>query len=478
MVRNMKRAFVVVIAILAVPWPAWAGTINDFGGGSKDAEAILEAPGFSKIVNLSIPAECFVMSATVNVAGMASPGDASAFATDVGLTLNGSVLWAFNGTGYGALGRQDQFSEGSGDMVARFGPAGGSARTTFRLPKNATVTNASMELNCSGPVRLLQIADIISSISPGQLGGAVSPAGDFNADGYGDFLVGARTDPTGGTNAGRAFLYYGGPTIDLVPDLTFTGGPLDMLGYSVADAGDLNGDGYDDIAIGAPRCSAVANEAGRVLVYFGGKNPDGVPDVVLNGSCNERFGSWVDGMGDFNGDGFDDLAVSSDTSNISNDPGKATIFLGGSRMDAQPDLVLKGEAANDYFGWPAVGAGDLNGDGYGDIAVGAILNDAAVASGGSTYVYFGGPVPDNKTDVVIRGKYSSGWLGYSVAGVGDFDGDGYDDLVVGAPENNAAGNQAGAAYIFLGGSASLNAPPADVTLLGETAEDGFGWSVY
>jgi hypothetical protein len=470
----MRRATVMAIAILAFPGLAGAATINDFGDGKTGAIAILETPGFSSIVNLSIPAECFVISATANITGMAAPGNSSAFPTGVELTLNGSVLWAFNGTGYGPLGRQDRFSNGSSEVVARFGPAGGSAKTTFKLPMNANVTAASIELDCSGPVRLLQLADIISMVTPGQFGGAVSSAGDFNADGFGDFLVGARTDPTGGNNAGRAFLYYGGPTIDRVPDLTFTGGPLDMLGSSVADAGDLNGDGYDDIAIGASRSSAVANEAGRVLLYFGGPSPDAVADVVLNGSLNERFGSWVDGLGDFNGDGYDDLAVSSDTSNISNDPGKASIFLGGSPMDPRPDVLLKGEAANDYFGWPAVGAGDLNGDGYGDLAVGAILNDAAVASGGSAYVFFGGPVPDNSTDVVMRGRYSGGWLGYSVAGAGDFDGDGFDDLLAGAPNDYIGGTLSGAGYLFRGGPDMDNIP--DMALVG-APNDRVGHSV-
>ena len=124
-------------------------------------------------------------------------------------------------------------------------------------------------------------------------------------------------------------------------------------------------------------------------------------------------------------------------------------------------------------------ARDFNGDGYADVVVGAPQNDAGGADAGRACQFLGGPGdgPDAEADAVFTGS-SLERFGWSVATGVDVNGDGYDDLVVGAPENNAAGNQAGAAYIFLGGSASLNAPPADVTLLGETAEDGFGWSVY
>ena len=448
--------------------------VHDLGGGSLQATAVLDPPAFYDTVNLTLPAECFVLGATVNVSGLPAPSDPTAYPRNVTLSVDENVLWAFRGKGLGDLGRQASFSDNALNFTARFGPSGGSARTTVKLPLGAKVTDASLEVECSGSERLLQLVDIVSNLSPGQLGGAVSPAGDFNADGFGDFLVGARTDPTGGTNAGRAFLYYGGPAPDPEPDLVFTGGPLDLLGASVADAGDLNGDGYDDIAIGASRCSAVANEAGRVLIFFGGKTPDAVADVVLNGAYNERFGSWVDGLGDFNGDGYDDLAVSPDTSNISGSAGNASIFLGGSPMDAKPDLVLTGEAAGDYFGWPAVGAGDLNGDGYSDLAVGAILNDAVVASGGSTYVFFGGPVPEGTADVVMRGRFSGGWLGYSLAGVGDFDGDGCDDILAGAPNDNAGGTLSGAAYLFRGGPDMDDLP--DLAFVG-APQDRVGHSI-
>jgi hypothetical protein len=454
---NLKLPAFAIATLLLAPC-ALCLDIHDLSGGASRRTAVLAPPSFFDTVNITLPAECFVLGATVNVTGLPAGGNASVYPRNASLSLEGRLLWGYAGRGYGDLGRQTVLSDGASNLSARFGQPGGSAPAVVNLPLGARVLSASLEIDCSGPEGLLKMADISGSGIGGQLGGAVSPAGDFNADGFGDFLVGARTDTAGGVNAGQAFLYYGGPSVDATPDLVFTGLAGDLLGCSVAAAGDLNGDGFDDIAIGAARSSVRYNEAGRVLIFFGGREPDGEPDVVLNGSVNERFGTSVAGLGDFNGDGFDDLAVGTDTSNISNDPGRAYIFLGGSPMDRTPALKLLGEAAGDYFGVSVAGAGDLNGDGFGDLAVGAILNDAGAPNGGRAYVYFGGRSPDGDADVSVTGKTTYGWLGYSVAGAGDFDGDGYDDLLVGAPMENPGGPNSGAAYLLAGGRSMDGAP--------------------
>jgi len=455
----MKGSLLACLLVLqALALPVLAGGAGHFEGGSERATASLGPPAFTAPVNLSLPAECFVLGATVNLTGLSGGGEGASWPRNVTLSLEGSELWAFRGRGCGELGRQTLFEDGAPGFSARFGPAGGSARTAVRLPLGARVTNASLEVECSGPERLVQLAGSTGPLQLCTFGSSVSAAGDFNGDGYDDLVVGAPQDPTGGTTAGRAFLFLGGPAMDLVADLTFTGGAGDLLGHSVAGAGDLNGDGYDDLAVGASRCGAVASEAGRVLVYFGGADPDGTADAVLDGSPNERLGAWVDGLGDLNGDGYDDLAVSADTSNISGDPGRAYVFLGGSPMNRTPALRLTGEAAGDYFGWPAVAAGDLNGDGFADLAVGAILNDAVATNAGSVYVFLGGTVPDGEADLVLRGTDTSGWLGYSVSGVGDFDGDGFDDLLAGAPNEDLGGYLSGVAYLLRGGPGLDNVP--------------------
>jgi len=468
-----KAWAIVLVAVLLAPC-ALCLQIRNFEGGEAQETAVLDPPALSDTVNITLPAECFVLGATVNVTGLPAGTDPSAFPRNATITLDGTVLWAFRGKGYGDLGRQTVLSDGTAGSSFRFGPPGGSARAAVKLPLGARVTDASLEVECSGPERLLQLADLTSTARGSQFGGTVSPAGDFNSDGFGDFLVGAWTDTTGGVNAGRALLYYGGPALDTTPDLVFTGGAGDVLGYSMAAAGDLNGDGFDDIAIGAARCSAVANEAGRVLVYFGGNDPDADPDVILNGALNERFGTSVSGLGDFNDDGYDDLAVGSDASNISGDAGRAYVFLGGAPMNRTPALNLTGEAAGDYFGFPVAGAGDVNGDGFADLAVGAILNDAGAPNGGRAYVFLGGRATDAAADAVLTGQRTYGWLGYSISGAGDFDNDGYADVIVGAPMDDSGGASSGAAYLLRGGP-SMDGQP-DLMWTGAPNEN-LGFSV-
>src|SRR5262245_7072265 len=113
-----------------------------------------------------------------------------------------------------------------------------------------------------------------------QLGTSVAPAGDFNHDGYPDLIVGAPFNDAGGLDAGRAYVFYGGPDSDETPDLVLTGAAAgDHFGTSVAPAGDFNGDGNDDIIVGA----SAAGGTGRAYVYFGGLNPGTTAGIVIFG---------------------------------------------------------------------------------------------------------------------------------------------------------------------------------------------------
>src|SRR5262245_51117672 len=114
------------------------------------------------------------------------------------------------------------------------------------------------------------------------LGTSVASAGDFNGDGYDDVIVGAYQNDAGGASAGRAYVYYGGPNADDVPDLILTGAAAsDFFGYSVASAGDVNGDGFADVIVGAYGSDAVFANGGRAYVYFGGPSADAVADLTL-----------------------------------------------------------------------------------------------------------------------------------------------------------------------------------------------------
>lgn len=192
------------------------------------------------------------------------------------------------------------------------------------------------------------------------------PIGDYNADGYGDFLITAYRSVYPSYYYETAFLYYGGPQFDTIPDLIFRGqhlSPTEATGYGkvAAQLGDFNGDGYDDFAIGAPFYN---NDIGKIYVYYGGPSPDTTADFEVYGYNTYDELPYLDMMigGDYNGDGLGDiLAVAN---NVVYGP-KVFIYLGGNPPDTLPGIIY------DYAGrmveiGDAYGGSDINGDGYDD----------------------------------------------------------------------------------------------------------------
>ncbi len=197
-----------------------------------------------------------------------------------------------------------------------------------------------------------------------------------------------------------------------------------------------------------------------------------VADVLLTGAAsNDKvFGRSVATAGDVNGDGYSDVIVGADGNDAGGaDAGRAYIYFGGASMNNVADVLLTGAAANDNFGYSVATAGDVNGDGYSDVIVGALFNDAGGADAGWAYIYFGGASMNNVADVLLTGAAANDNFGYSVATAGEVNGDGYSDVIVGAPFNDAGGLNAGRAYIYFGGASMDNV--TDVTLTGAAAGD-------
>ncbi|TMQ57061.1 MAG: hypothetical protein E6K76_11550 [Candidatus Eisenbacteria bacterium] len=311
-----------------------------------------------------------------------------------------------------------------------------------------------------------------------EFGISVSSAGDVNGDGYADVIVGADLNAAGGPGAGRAYVFYGGPGADAVADLTLTGAAAgDAFGNSVSSAGDVNGDGYADVIVGAYLNDAGGTDAGRAYVYYGGPGADAVADLTLTGAAaGDSFGYSVSSAGDVNGDSYADVIVGAYLNDAGGaDAGRAYVYYGGPGADAVADLTLTGAVANDRFSWAVSSAGDVNGDGYADVIVGAFGNSAGGAQAGRAYVYYGGPGADAVADLTLTGAAAFDWFGYRVSSAGDVNGDGYADVIVGANANDAGGANAGRAYVYYGGPGADAV--ADLTLTGAAAGDAFGISV-
>ena len=302
-----------------------------------------------------------------------------------------------------------------------------------------------------------------------QLGSSVSSAGDVNGDGFDDILIGAN-GYNSGTQQGRAYIYYGGSVMNNTADVILTGVSAgDKFGSSVSSAGDVNGDGFDDVIIGAP---GYLTDQGRAYIYYGGSSMNSTVDVTLTGaSSNDVFGYSVSDAGDMNGDGYSDVIVGAHGYNAGTDLGSAYIYLGGAIMNNAADVILTGASAGDNFGYSVSSAGDVDGDGYSDVIAGAYSYTGATYQG-RAYIYFGGVSMNSVADVILTGISAGDYFGISVSDAGDMNGDGFDDVIVGAEGYNSI---QGRAYIFFGG-VSMNSV-SDVTLTGVSSDDLFGRSV-
>jgi len=294
-----------------------------------------------------------------------------------------------------------------------------------------------------------------------RFGVAVSTAGDVNGDGFSDIIIGKE-----GLSSitGSAYIYFGGVNIDSISDLTLNSELNNSyFGTAVSTAGDVNGDGYSDVIVGAFR---YINNTGRAYIFYGGENMDNIADVILTGDIPESFfGCSVKTAGDINGDGFSDVLVGA--WGYSGYKGRAYVFYGSSSMDSIADVVMTGVAVNDAFGISVSTAGDLNKDGYSDVIIGSSGYNGYV---GRAYVYLGGVIMNNIEDIIYSGFGKN--FGISVSVVGDINGDGFSDVIVGEEGNNI---DTGKAYIFFGGLAMLNIP--DIIFNGETQNSFYGYSV-
>ncbi len=306
-----------------------------------------------------------------------------------------------------------------------------------------------------------------------QFGIRVAIGGDFNGDGKADLAVGASTNDEAGNNAGRVAIYFGGSAPSEDPDLELFGSEGSFFGGALAWPGDIDGDGYDDLLVGAFRAGDAGENAGKAYLFLGGEEPDSDPDLILLGPAEGAyFGRGVAGLGDVNGDGYCDFAVGAPrTTN-----GNVYVYFGGPVLDGTADLILEGPEEDCRFGESVAGLGPIDGNTGNDFAAGAPRLSIDHLWRGGVFVYSGGSGLDETPDLVVIGDEPLAQFGTSVAPGGDINGDGSPDMLVGAPyRNNDPTIDCGAVFVFYGGAGFDDVP--DFVFFGANEDDNLGMSV-
>jgi hypothetical protein len=319
-------------------------------------------------------------------------------------------------------------------------------------------------------------------IAYGVYGSSVASAGDVNNDGYDDVIIGAYLAESGYNDEGLAFVYLGSDT-GISPYPCWTNGPNQATahyGISVASAGDVNGDGYGDIIVGAEYYDRDNSNEGQAFVYLGnGTSPEVFPYWTgESNQANSQYGFSVASAGDVNGDTLDDIIVGAFMfDNGQTDEGKAYLYFGSdSAISSFPDWEEESDISYANFGCSVASAGDVNGDGYDDVIIGAYSYSSTKANEGAVFVYYGSSsgLPSDYSWQAISNQANS-HFGYSVATAGDVNGDGYDDVVIGAYTHDNGQTDEGVIFVYLGDSLGLSATPQMIEI--NSANSQFGYSV-
>lgn len=405
-----------------------------------------------------------------------------------GFVING--IDADDNSGNSVIGNVDFNGDGIKDLIigAPFSDANGSDSGEVYVVFGAVGGfSASMELSTLDGNN----GFVMNGIAAGdQAGISLGSAGDFDGDGIEDIIIGANQADPNGSSSGQIYIVFGNESsfgtsfelsaLDGTNGIIINGiGSPDSAGVSVGIAGDFNGDGFDDVVIGATLGNSVT---GQVYVIFGGQSLaspfelstlNGINGVIFNGiSASDLAGLSVGGFGDFNDDGISDIligAIGADP-NGNTDAGSVYVVFGSktftspfalSSLDGTNGVIYNGIDAADSTGISTMFAGDINSDGISDIVIGAEGADTNGLEAGEAYVVYGkstsfsSPIElsslDGDTGFVINGIAAGDNAGRAVSTAGDFNGDGNSDFLIGAYKADGnSNNESGSTYVVFG----------------------------
>ena len=444
----------------------------------------------------SIRGKSYVVFGKDNWSGISAVNLSAIAAGSGGFALNDEVAGsAFNRHSGSAVG--DINGDGLADFIvgaSDVNSSAGKSYVVFGRQNWSGVSTLNLSVIAAGSGGFALNAEAAGDAN----GYSVASAGDVNGDGYSDFIIGARNAIA---LAGKSYVVFGRPnwsgvsTLNLSVIAAGSGGfalngetASDNSGWSVTTAGDINGDGFADLVIGAPNANLVVGAdgygyAGKSYVIFGRSNWSGVSTLnlstiaagsggfALNGeNYDDNSGFSVSAIGDINSDGYSDFIVNAGVTALSLAISKSYVVFGKANWSGVSTLnlstiaagtggfVLVAETSGDKSGTSVAAIGDINGDGYADFIIGAI---GANSSAGKSYVVFGRAswsgvstlnlslIAAGSGGFVVNGVAPDDNSGYSVSPAGDINGDGYADIIVGA---TTAMSAAGQSYIIFGGA--------------------------